>query len=140
LAKEYARQVVADTEKSAHYAKYLKRWKKKKKNLGVYQLAIMDFMHPLEIHSVERSNWSHGNPNAIIILTIDQFGTKGVTVHLIARDGSILEEGEAKQPLYSVYYEYVIKDPLLINQAGIIRVRSWGMPGIAAEKDFPWIC
>ena len=54
-AKAYGRQVVADPQKAAFYAGHLKRWKKRrsKRNIGIYQLAIMDFMHSPKILTFE---------------------------------------------------------------------------------------
>jgi hypothetical protein len=46
-AKSYARSILADPEKIAEYSRALLEWKKihGKGNIGIYQLAIRDFMN-----------------------------------------------------------------------------------------------
>ena len=133
LAKEYARQVVADAEKSANYVRYLKKWKKnKKKNIGIYQLAISDFTHPPKIHNINCDKY-----NMVNILARGEFGLVGATLSLVAPDGAILEEGNAIDDSRYRFLQYIVKDPSLLRQGVLFRARVWGMPGVISEKDFP---
>jgi len=96
-AKEYGRQVVADAQKWAIYKEPLKRWKKKKgkKHMGVYQLAIMDYMHFPEIISVQLNNCPGGADWMIRIEALDIIRVAGVAVSIVSFEGEIMEEGLA---------------------------------------------
>ncbi len=135
-AKEYGRQTVADPQQSAGYAVYLKRWKKKKKNIGIYQLAIMDFMNPPSIREAGPDSKIGGAGNAVIISARDCFRMPRVSVTLVAPDGRILEEGETGDPDYCGQYKYVIKESSLLKPGTICRVRATDIPGNVTEKEF----
>ena len=139
LAKEYGRQVVADAQKSAMYVEPLKRWKKKKgkKNMGIYQMAIKDYMHFPEILSVEL-NYCHGVAGSTIrIEAYDQFQVAGVAVSIVSPEGVIMEEGLANA---GFAYMYVVNNSSLLQPGMILRVSAWDVPGNIAEKEFECYC
>jgi len=69
-AKEYGRMAVADAAMSAFYQENLSRFKRNRRAfIGVYQLAIMDFMNPPVIRNVRLNNTSSSIPGVIEIST-----------------------------------------------------------------------
>ncbi|MCX6244286.1 MAG: hypothetical protein NTU98_06220 [Bacteroidetes bacterium] len=51
-AKEYARRVLADPLQRAQYEEPLRKLKKKNPNIGIYQVAIKDYMNPPKITDI----------------------------------------------------------------------------------------
>lgn len=138
-AKEYGRQVVADGQKSAIYATALKLWKKKKrkKHMGLYQLAIMDYMHRPVIDSVVLNHCLQGAGWMIWIEASDIIQVAGVAVSIMSFDGEIMEEGLASSDLP---YKYVVRNPSLLRPGMILRVSAWDLPGNVIEKEFDCYC
>ena len=135
LAKQYGRQVLADPCLTAHYAVYKKRWKRKLKNTGVWQLAIRDFMNPPGIWGVDLVRPGLNNAGMICIHAHDKFEIKGVRATLLAPGGNLLAEGEAILVLSLGRYVYEIQDPLLMKPGVTCRVRVWDVPGNVTEKE-----
>jgi hypothetical protein len=133
LAKAYGRRVVADPALIEHYTFFLKRWKMKRKNTGIYQLAIMDFMNPPKVEEVDLDSW-----DGIYVITIAVthcFQPSGVTVSLVAPDGSILEKGAACYVPAHDHYEYAICNSSLVRTETICRVTAKDVPGNVTEYD-----
>ena len=135
-AKEYGRQVVADPKRSEYYAGYLKRWKKKKKNIGIYQLAVMDFMHTPEIRKFQLDKGYGRSGSTIVVGVMDVFGVAGVFVRIVLPGGETVEEGEAAPMISGFRFGYVIRDPSLPRPGTILRVKAWDVPGNIIEKEF----
>jgi hypothetical protein len=136
LAKDYGRQVVGDPLKTEHYAVFLKRWRRKLRNTGIYQLAIMDFMSLPEIEDVMLDRHSGGTRNVVRIYARDRFSISGVEVSLVGPGGVRLAGGEAAFNLLHGFYDYIITDLMLIQTGVICRVCARDIPGNITEKEF----
>jgi hypothetical protein len=135
-AKEYGRQVVADPVKTAHYMIYRKKWKRKLKHTGIYQLAIMDFMNPPAIHEA-RVNEEFGNSEKLILVKVrGKFEISHVSVSMIAPDGKILETGEIYQQNTLGFYIYALNTSASLKAGVICRICVHDFPGNIIEKDF----
>ena len=136
-AKEYARQALVNEEISAFYLGNLSRFKRNRSVfVGVYQLAIMDFMKPPVIRNVRLNNASFNNPGVIEISVYDDFTVTRVAVQLISADGIILEEGDAVEKVGLLECLYCVRDKSTLKPGNILRVRAWGYPGNFTENDF----
>jgi len=137
-AKEYARHVVADAEKTAYYTPLLKKWKKWRRlqNVGIYQLAICDFSHPPEIVRVEFKGRPGKPESRIEVFAHDNFQVTRVHVSLFMPDGSPSEEGEAIAPTLEITYDYPIQHPDQFKQGSLACIRVWDVPGHITEKYF----
>ena len=141
LAKKYGRMVRADAELSALYSVLLKPWKKKKKNIGIYQLAIKDFMNPPEISKIEVVVNPDGTGMIVRIKANDIIKLAGVSVSIILPGGMIAEKGEATWNIRAEYnYNYIFEDLSLWKQGTILVVSAWDLPGNVAQKEFPFNC
>ena len=134
-AKAYGRQVMADEAKSAFYRQYLKRWKRKKSNIGIYQLAIMDFMHPPMINRIKLDEHT-GVPILLVVEAYDIFQVAGVSVALCSPSGEILEQGDACQHFSWIGFHYTVHDPSLLRPGVICRVTARDLPGNITQKEF----
>ena len=136
-AKEYGRRAMADAGMSAFYQEHLSGFKRNRSAfIGVYQLAIMDFMKPPVIRNVRLHNTSFSNPGVIEISTYDDFTVTRVAVQLISADGIILEEGDAVEKVGLLECLYSVRDKSTLKPGNILRVRAWGYPGNLTENDF----
>jgi len=137
-AKEYARHVVADAEKTAYYTPLLKKWKKRCRlqNVGIYQLAICDFSHPPEILRVEFKGRPGKPESRIAVFAHDNFQVTGVHVSLFMADGTCIEEGEAMESKLEITYNYPIQHPDQFKPGSVARIRVWDVPGNITEKYF----
>jgi hypothetical protein len=135
-AKEYGRRAVADPMLSEHYAAFRKRWRRKLKNTGVYQLAIRDFMHTPEIHEASFEQTGENAGGLIRITAMDKFRISRVGVSLLSPGGVLLEEGMASSGTEHVFFKYVILDPALMKPGTTCMVRAWDIPGNVTEKKF----
>ncbi|MCX6246702.1 MAG: hypothetical protein NTW10_03120 [Bacteroidetes bacterium] len=134
-AKEYARRVLADPLLRAQYEEPLRKWKRKKPNIGIYQLAIKDFMKPPKITGVEIERGPRGREVTLIIQATDVIMVAGVSVCILSSSGKILEQGEATERNPQFGFQYLVKDPSLLKKDSILRVSVWDMPGIVTERD-----
>ena len=134
-AKAYGRQVMADEAKSAFYGQYLKRWKKKKSNIGIYQLAIMDLMHPPSVNRIKLDKQT-GIPIRLVVEAFDIFQVAGVSVALCSPSGEILEQVDACQLFPWIGFHYTVHDPSLLRPGVICRVTARDLPGNITEKEF----
>ncbi len=135
LAKEYGRKVISDPALSELYRSRLKRWKKKKsKHVGVYQMAIMDFMHPPSILDI-RIDRSMQGAVEVQIKANAYTNVTAVEVQVVSPGGVILEEGKASQPYPCIYYQYHIQDPSLLKPGVTCKVTVRDIPGNIAEKE-----
>jgi len=137
-AKEYARHVVADAEKTAYYTPLLKKWKKWRRlqNVGIYQLAICDFSHPPEILRVEFKGRPGKPESRISVFAHDNFQVSGVHVSLFMPDGTWIEEGEGIVPALGYTYDYAIQHPDQFKPGSLVHIRVWDVPGNITEKYF----
>ncbi len=135
-AKEYGRQVFADPGKSALYAPYLKTWKRKRKHIGIYQLAIRDYMHAPSIEEVTFSDRRRGGPEMVFIRAYNEFQAPHVAVSIVAPDGEILEEGEADGHQFHIHYSYRFIDRSLLKPGNTLRISAWDLPGNIAVKEY----
>lgn len=140
-AKEYARGVWNDPDRSARYATILAGWKRKsgKKNLGIYQLAIRDFMNPPEIKEIIVED-DPGGSRLISVNAADVFEVTGVTVSILGPGGGIAEEGEAVKSDDEHEHRYLLRDPSLLRQGTLIRVTACDLPGNITTKYFDYPC
>ncbi|MEI7661198.1 MAG: hypothetical protein WCK34_03320 [Bacteroidota bacterium] len=135
LAKEFGRRVVADPALSELYRLRLKQWKKKKsRNVGVYQMAIRDFMHPPSIPDI-RFDRSVQGPVGVKIEAVAHTNITSVWVKVVLPDGRILEEGEASKPGPGIYYHYCLRYPSLLKPGVTCRVSVRDIPGNVTEKE-----
>ncbi|MEI7662131.1 MAG: hypothetical protein WCK34_08035 [Bacteroidota bacterium] len=136
-AKEYGREVVADEKRSALYSAVVVRWKKKKKkHIGVYQLAIMDYMHPPDIQGAEFGDLPGSTHGTIIVTAEDIFLPPRVTVSIVLADGSLAESGEAQRHHPWDQYQYVVFHPDLVHTGTTIRVSARDNAGNVTETEF----
>ena len=135
-AKEYGRQVFADPGKSALYVPYLKTWKRKCKHIGIYQLAIRDYMHAPSIEEVTFSDGRRGGPEMVLIRAYNEFHASRVAVSIVAPDGEILEEGEADDHLHHIHYSYRFNDRSLLKPGNTLRISVWDLPGNITIKEY----
>jgi hypothetical protein len=134
-AKEYGRQVAADPARREYYAGPLRKRKKKNPYIGIYQLAIMDFMNPPEVLNIFLES-TGGNPGLTVIINVtDKVRVAGADVRILSAEGNTIEDGDAVELFLSQMFRYVVKDPLLLVKGSVIRVRVWDMPGNVTEKD-----
>jgi hypothetical protein len=136
-AKEYARKVKADPVLSAPYLDPLRIWKRKKKNMGLYQLAIKDFLKPPEITGlrVQTSRPLEFRIHANGLVSIVQ-----LKVRLLSPQGDILEEGDAETVLGNGVYSYLVADPSLVPRGTVVHITAWDLPGHFSEKIFDYPC
>ena len=137
-AKEYARMVKADPVLSAPYLEPLRIWKRKKKNMGLYQLAIKDFLNPPEISFIERDQTSSSNPMEFRIHANDVVAIVRLTVRLLSPQGDILEEGDTETLLENRVYSYLGADPSLVPPGTTVHITAWDIPGHFSEKIFDY--
>jgi hypothetical protein len=131
-AKEYGCRAKSDASLSDHYAAFLKKWKKKKKNMGIYQLAIMDFMNPPLIWKITIAD---ENPELVIrIMAMDILMVAGITVKVVSPGGGVVEEGEARCICTNTEYTYPVKHPALLKPGVILYVTARDFPGNITEK------
>jgi hypothetical protein len=134
-AMEYARRVLDDPILRAQYEKPLRKWKKKIPNIGIYQLAIMDFMNPPEIWNVAMDSSDRRKGFIVTVFASDKLRVEGVSVSILSAGGKILEQGEATEGNPQPGFQYLIKDPSLLKNGSFLRVSVWDMPGNVTEKD-----
>src|ERR1035437_8281267 len=137
-AKEYARMVKADPILSAPYLEPLKRLKRKKKNMGLYQLAIKDFLNPPEIIGLDKRK-KLSKPFVFEIHAQDLVAIVLLRVRLLLPKGEILEEGDTETVLENGIYSYQVSNPSLLPPGTIIHITAWDIPGNSSEKiiDYP---
>ncbi len=137
LAREYAREVVADPGRSEPYKAILVRLKRKRKlNIGVYQLAIRDYMNPPVVFGALLDHDGGDSRYTVVVETNDIYGIARVEVTFSAPGGQRRETGEAEVMLYGLTYRYVIRDISLVLPGTKCSIRAFGIPGSAMEKDF----
>jgi hypothetical protein len=136
-SKDYARRILADPEKSAHYSNILPKYKKKtgKNNIGIYQLAIHDFFHPPEIIRVSFIEHSWDHSHYISIVTKDTFMTETVQVSLFKPNGELLERGEVNVAKSYGSYEYPL-DPSKVTPETKVQISITDVPGRVATETF----
>jgi hypothetical protein len=135
-AKEFGRQVVANPLLTAHYAVYRKKWKRKLKHTGIYQLAIMDFMNSPVIHKALLEKEPESPGNIILINVWQKFEISHVGVSMIAPDGKILETGEIYKHNSFGYYVYALSNAASVKPGVICRISVHDFPGNVTEKDY----
>jgi hypothetical protein len=89
-ASAYARQVCADPQRHALYAKLVTD-----KTKTVYGTAIRDYLKPPEITAIDLDHYRGQAGDLIRIVAIDDTAVAEVTVQFRACDGSLLEQGAA---------------------------------------------
>ncbi|MDD4603950.1 MAG: hypothetical protein PHF97_09120 [Bacteroidales bacterium] len=136
-SKDYARRVLADPEKSAHYSNLLPKYKKKigKNNVGVYHLAIHDFFYPPEILRVALTQHSWDHSYYILIVTKDSFLTETVQVRLFKPNGEMLGCGEVNAGKSYGSYEYPI-DPMCVTPGATVQISITDVPGRVVTETF----
>jgi hypothetical protein len=138
LAKAYGRFAVVDKETSDYYTPLLKRWKKKirSQNVGVYQIAICDFLHPPRLDTAELIIETGTSEYSIKIHASDIFKVKGVSVCIFTTEGEILEEGIASLYHFNIFWSYSIQDPVHIIPESIVEISIGDVPGNMTKKYF----
>jgi hypothetical protein len=135
-AKEYGRKVVADPTRTAFYAVFKKRWKRKFKHVGIYQLAIMDFMSAPSIHEIRVDSNITGGITSILVRAYDKFNVSGVGLSLIAPDGQVLESCETLPMNISGNYVCEITRASSVMPGVICQVCVRDIPGNITEKEY----
>jgi hypothetical protein len=135
-AKAYARRVKDDVALSEPYLCVLKKWKKKLgPNIGVYQLAIRDFMRPPTISEIRSGHDPVSNADMLSFSVWDDFHVESVSVALLNPGGAIIEEGPAtNSPGFG--YRYHPKHILMPDYGYQVKVTVTDRPGNQVTKIF----
>jgi len=137
LAKEYGRRVKSDPELMAEYRDPLRRMRKKNRRIGIYQLAIKDFMNPPTIFGIRKEAPSKGE----VIIHIEAWDLIRITragLSLVSQRGGVLEEGSMDVPDQFANFSYKVGNPAVLTPGVMVHVKIWDLPGNLVEKDFPW--
>ena len=92
LAINYAKSALLDTNLKEYYEAEAK----KKQNVSAYNLAVADYLKPPTINNIDHSGYTGGITGEKITIELDN-NTKvtKVSVKIVSKDKSTLEEGEA---------------------------------------------
>ena len=135
-AKGWGRKACSDPELSALYRPALEKVRRKNKYLGIYQLAIMDFLNPPEIKSIAIEKRSATAGTVIRVNVFDKVLITEVQVCLVSSKGKTLEAGDSEPVYPNLLYSYSVADPSRLSPGTIIRVRVGDLPGNVTQKDF----
>lgn len=135
-AKAYAREVKDDPALSEPYLRVMKKWKKKLgDNIGVYQLAIRDFMQPPSVSGIRFEYDSRSAVDKVLVRVWDDFHIASVAVAILDEDGMITEEGPAGYVPVTGYI-YLLKRPSLLTVNHTVRVIVTDRPGNQVVEIF----
>jgi hypothetical protein len=126
----YAKNAIEATDTAARYAAEAK----KKKGLTAYNVAVADFFHAPDIHTIDLSKYNGNAGDEIRITASDDFAVKSVHVQINNADGSLVEEGNASHEAGNVWV-YVAASLNENLDGDRIVVTASDLPGnIAAEE------
>ena len=126
----YGKSVMADEHLKEGY---LEELKKEGKNLRrLFSLIVADFMHAPSIDEVDLSEYSGDVDSKIKVRASDDFKVTKLEILIVAADGKILEQGQAKEE--SGFFVYTAQTNVH-NQDIKIDVRIYDVPGHKTEKE-----
>ena len=92
LAINYAKSALLDTTLKEYYEAEAK----KKQNVSAYNMALADYLKSPVINNIDHSGYTGGTTGEKIITEVeDNFKVIKVSVKIVTKDKSTLEEGEA---------------------------------------------
>jgi hypothetical protein len=95
----YAKNAVRAADTKERYAAEAK----KRKGLTAYNVAIADFFHAPDIHTVDLSKYAGNTGDEIHVTASDDFAVQSVHVQIHNADGSLVEEGYASHTTDNVW-------------------------------------
>jgi hypothetical protein len=126
----YARVVLESPETGELYENAVKN----KKGKRAFNVAVADFFHAPDIENIDLSEYGGNIGDRINIIARDDFAVKSVKVRIINPDGSIVEEGEAKQKVSALWVYTATQDNEDLNGDKII-VTASDLPGNVTEEE-----
>jgi len=133
-AKNYARAVLRDPEKSAFYSPKAE----KKKGLGIWHLAISDYYHSPEIHRISFPGFTGKTGDKILVEASDNFKVCSVNISIILQNGLALEQGFAGEGTNSFVWVYALKNSLIPADGLEVRVVVMDLPGNITTQTVQW--
>jgi hypothetical protein len=124
----YSMGIMSDPELSAAYAS------KAKPGQSARNVAVADFFHAPDIHSVDVTGY-RGLPGDVIRIEVtDDFMVKEVKVVITRANGTPVEEGYATQEPIGYVWKYVATVENLTQDGDRIEVFASDLPGNVSEK------
>jgi hypothetical protein len=125
----YGKSVLADATLKAEYKAAAPE------GVTAYNVAVGDFLHAPNIKSVDVSKYT-GKPGETIEMEIsDDFRVADVKVAIYNPDGSVVEQGNAKQQPNSLKWVYTATAANDSLSGDKIVIRAYDLPGNVSEED-----
>lgn len=124
----YAKAITADPFMKEAYREA------SKSGAPAYNVAVADFFHAPDIHSVDLSNYSGKIDDTIAIIVSDDFRVKEVTVKIINADGTVVEQGSADLVSADTWL-YRAKAENISLDGDKIEIKASDLPGNISVKE-----
>jgi hypothetical protein len=124
----YSMGVMSDPALSAAYGA------KAKPGQSARNVAVADFFHAPDIGNIDVTGYRGLPGDAILVEVTDDFMVREVKVVITRADGTLVEEGFAKQEPVGYVWKYVASVENLTQDGDRIEVFASDLPGNIAEK------